>query len=169
MERGIDVNFGITPPDVIERALDLLNVNANSFVLDIGCGDGRALKLARDRGARVLGIECSRLRYRLAQRLLSSFSSNVSVIHGNYRDVVIPAGVTHLFSFLWPGVTERVIDHVQHYVRAFRGVSVIHPLPGKFDRVPLSKKQPGTWFGYFYHSNAKIAHTLRPLKLSKHL
>ena len=44
---------------IFEEALTLAGATAGSFVLDVGCGAGGALKLARQRGADVVGIDAA--------------------------------------------------------------------------------------------------------------
>ena len=39
--RKPDVPFVPTPPEVVERMLDLAKVGKNDVVYDLGCGDGR--------------------------------------------------------------------------------------------------------------------------------
>jgi SAM-dependent methyltransferase len=56
--RKPDVPFITTPPDVVERMLDLADVHPGELVYDLGCGDGRiVIAAARDRGARGVGVE----------------------------------------------------------------------------------------------------------------
>lgn len=53
-----DVPFVPTPEPVVEAMLDLADVGAGDFVLDLGSGDGRiVVAAARDRGARALGVD----------------------------------------------------------------------------------------------------------------
>ena len=46
-----------TPPALVEAMLDLARVTSHDFVVDPGCGDGRIVIAAAQRGARALGIE----------------------------------------------------------------------------------------------------------------
>lgn len=47
-----------TPPDVVERMLDLAEVTGDDLVYDLGCGDGRIVIAAAQRsGARGLGVD----------------------------------------------------------------------------------------------------------------
>jgi SAM-dependent methyltransferase len=43
--------------DATERLLDRAAVDAETTVLDVGCGAGASLRLARDRGARAIGLD----------------------------------------------------------------------------------------------------------------
>jgi len=50
--------FVPTPPEVVERMLEIAAVGRNDVVYDLGCGDGRmVIAAARTRGCRAVGIE----------------------------------------------------------------------------------------------------------------
>jgi len=50
--------FVPTPPEVVERMLEIAAVGRNDVVYDLGCGDGRmVIAAARTRGCRAIGIE----------------------------------------------------------------------------------------------------------------
>ena len=46
-----------TPPEVVERMLDLAGVTSSDVVYDLGCGDGRIAIAAAKRGARAVGVD----------------------------------------------------------------------------------------------------------------
>jgi SAM-dependent methyltransferase len=46
-----------SPPDVVERMLDLVGINPGEFVIDVGSGDGRIAIAAAQRGARAHGVD----------------------------------------------------------------------------------------------------------------
>lgn len=53
-----DVPYVPTPPDVVEKMLELANVDEDDVVYDLGSGDGRiVITAAREYGARGVGIE----------------------------------------------------------------------------------------------------------------
>ena len=54
---GKDVVWIPTPPELVEKMLDLANVTPEDFVVDLGSGDGRNVIGAAKRGARGLGVE----------------------------------------------------------------------------------------------------------------
>jgi SAM-dependent methyltransferase len=54
---GKDVVWVPTPDELVEKMLNLGNVTAGDFVIDLGSGDGRTVILAAKRGARAHGIE----------------------------------------------------------------------------------------------------------------
>jgi len=56
-QKGKDVIWVPTPPDLLEAMLDLAQVTARDVVYDLGSGDGRAVIAAARRGARAVGVE----------------------------------------------------------------------------------------------------------------
>src|SRR5687767_7399323 len=54
---GKDVVWVPTPPDLVEKMLDMAAVTARDYVMDLGSGDGRNIIAAAKRGARGLGVE----------------------------------------------------------------------------------------------------------------
>lgn len=56
-EPEYDVPFVPTPPELVEKMLDLAELAASDFLIDLGCGDGRIAIAAARRGARALGVD----------------------------------------------------------------------------------------------------------------
>ena len=56
-QAGKDVVWVPTPPELVERMLDLAAVTPQDFVIDLGSGDGRNVIGAAKRGASALGVE----------------------------------------------------------------------------------------------------------------
>ena len=54
---GKDVVWVPTPPELVERMLDLAAVTPRDYVIDLGSGDGRNVIGAARRGATALGVE----------------------------------------------------------------------------------------------------------------
>jgi SAM-dependent methyltransferase len=54
---GKDVVYLPTPPELVNKMLDMAGVTAQDYVIDLGSGDGRIVIAAAKRGARALGIE----------------------------------------------------------------------------------------------------------------
>ena len=52
-----DVPYVPTPPEAVERMLDMAEVGAVDYLIDLGSGDGRIAIAAARRGARALGVE----------------------------------------------------------------------------------------------------------------
>jgi SAM-dependent methyltransferase len=66
---GKDVVWVPTPPEMVERMLDLAEVTAQDFVIDLGSGDGRNVIGAAKRGAQALGVEYNPDMVELSRRL----------------------------------------------------------------------------------------------------
>jgi SAM-dependent methyltransferase len=56
-EPNLEVPYVPTPPELVERMLDLADVHASDYLIDLGCGDGRIAIAAARRGARALGVD----------------------------------------------------------------------------------------------------------------
>jgi SAM-dependent methyltransferase len=54
---GKDVVWVPTPPELVEKMLDLAKVTRDDYVVDLGSGDGRNVIAAARRGAQGLGVE----------------------------------------------------------------------------------------------------------------
>lgn len=64
---SFDVPFVPTPPEVVERMLQMVDVKAGDFVIDLGSGDGRIAIAAASKGARALGVDIDPQRVREAR------------------------------------------------------------------------------------------------------
>ena len=67
-QAGKDVVWVPTPDQLVERMLNLANVTADDFLIDLGSGDGRTVIAAAKRGARAHGIEYNAEMVELSQR-----------------------------------------------------------------------------------------------------
>jgi hypothetical protein len=54
---SLDVPFVPTPPEVVEKMLQMAQVKAGDYVIDLGCGDGRIAIAAAKLGAKALGVD----------------------------------------------------------------------------------------------------------------
>jgi len=66
---GRDVVWVPTPPELVERMLDLARVTPRDYVIDLGSGDGRNVIAAAKRGARALGVEYNPKMVELSQHI----------------------------------------------------------------------------------------------------
>ena len=64
---ALDVPFVPTPPEVVDRMLQMVDVGPDDFVIDLGSGDGRIAIAAAKKGARALGVDIDPQRVREAQ------------------------------------------------------------------------------------------------------
>jgi SAM-dependent methyltransferase len=58
----LEVPFVPTPHTLVQHMLDLAQVGAEDYLIDLGCGDGRIAVAAARRGARALGVDLDPLR-----------------------------------------------------------------------------------------------------------
>src|SRR5215510_773320 len=58
-QAGKDVVWVPTPPETVEKMLDIAKVTPQDYVIDLGSGDGRNVIAAAKRGATALGVEYS--------------------------------------------------------------------------------------------------------------
>jgi precorrin-6B methylase 2 len=56
-QKGKDVVWVPTPQELVNKMLEIAEVTANDFVIDLGSGDGRTVITAAKMGARALGVE----------------------------------------------------------------------------------------------------------------
>ena len=68
-QAGKDVVWVPSPPDMVDKLMELGKVTASDFVIDLGSGDGRNVIAAAKRGARALGVEYNPDMVALSRRL----------------------------------------------------------------------------------------------------
>src|SRR5262245_9398859 len=62
-DRKPDVRYVPTPPEVVEKMLEVARVTKKDVVYDLGCGDGRiVIAAARKYGCRAVGFDIDRQR-----------------------------------------------------------------------------------------------------------
>ncbi len=59
---ALDVPYVPTPQIVVDRMIQLGNVDAKDVVYDLGCGDGRLVITAAQKGARGMGVDLNPVR-----------------------------------------------------------------------------------------------------------
>lgn len=128
--RRPDVPFEPTPPEVVDAMLDLAGVTGGDVVYDLGCGDGRIVVRAAQRGARGVGIDVDpqRIRESRARAGRAGVESRVEFREEDlFQADVRPATVVTLF--LWPGVNLRLRPRLLDELRpGTRIVSYMHDM-----------------------------------------
>ena len=67
-KRKLDVWYVPTPPEIVDRMLDVANVRTGDVVYDLGCGDGRmVIAAAKKYGTRGVGVDLDPARIREAR------------------------------------------------------------------------------------------------------
>jgi hypothetical protein len=106
---GKDVVWVPTPPELVERMLDLAGVTADDVVVDLGSGDGRNVIAAARRGARALGVEYNPDLVEVSKRKADAagVSDKASFVQGDmYQADFQHASVLALF--LLPDIMEKL-------------------------------------------------------------
>jgi hypothetical protein len=99
-QAGKDVVWVPTPPELVEKMLDLAKVTPQDFVMDLGSGDGRNIIGAAKRGARATGVEYNGKMVELSRRMASEagVSEKATFIEGDmYEADISKASVLALF------------------------------------------------------------------------
>ncbi|NGP76718.1 class I SAM-dependent methyltransferase [Balneolaceae bacterium YR4-1] len=74
--QDLDVPYVPTPQKVVERMLDLADVNSSDYVIDLGSGDGRIVITAAKRGATGHGIDLDP--QRISEARTNAVNANVA-------------------------------------------------------------------------------------------
>ncbi|HYI65125.1 MAG TPA: methyltransferase domain-containing protein [Allosphingosinicella sp.] len=101
----LEVPFVPTPHALVQRMLDLAEVGASDYLIDLGCGDGRIAVAAARRGARALGVDLDPLRIEEA-----AAAARIAGVEGRvrfrrqdlFRTAIYEASVVALY--LLPGI-----------------------------------------------------------------
>ena len=112
---GKDVMWVPTPPELIEKMLDMAQVSARDVLIDLGSGDGRLVIAAANRGAIARGIEYESGLVELSRRLAvgAAVDSRVTFVKADLFDVDL-SSATVITMFLTPDINlalrERLLE-----------------------------------------------------------
>lgn len=130
------------------QALDLLNLQKGQTLLELGCGDGRVMRAAAERGLRVVGYELNPLLVLVARVVTWRYRSTTKVIWGNYWRASWPEA-EGIFVFLlakyMKKLDKKIIQQRATQDHSIRLVSFTFSIPGKTE----DKRQDGL-FQYDY-------------------
>jgi precorrin-6B methylase 2 len=99
-QAGKDVVWVPTPPELVERMLDVAKVTPQDYVMDLGSGDGRNIIAAAKRGASALGVEYNADMVELSKRnaAAAGVSGKANFVQGDmYEADISKANVMALF------------------------------------------------------------------------
>jgi hypothetical protein len=99
-QEGKDVVWVPTPPETVERMLDIAKVTPRDYVMDLGSGDGRNVIAAAKRGATALGVEYNPDMVELSKRnaATAGVSGKANFVQGDmYQADISKANVMALF------------------------------------------------------------------------
>ena len=99
-QEGKDVVWVPTPPELVEKMLDVAKVTPQDYVMDLGSGDGRNVIAAAKRGATALGVEYNPDMVELSKRnaAAAGVSGKATFVQGDmYEADIAKANVMALF------------------------------------------------------------------------
>jgi SAM-dependent methyltransferase len=98
----------------INEALDMLDLKPGQTLLDLGCGDGRVLKAAADRGLLAVGYELNPVLVIVARLRTRRYRAKVKVLWGNYWHETWPPA-EGIFGFILPKYMAKLHKIVIQY------------------------------------------------------
>lgn len=110
-QAGKDVVWVPTPPELVAKMLDMAQVTASDFVMDLGSGDGRNVIAAAERGARAVGVEYNPEMVALSRRNAekAGVADRATFIEGDMFTADI-SKATVLALFLLPSNLDKLRD-----------------------------------------------------------
>ena len=110
-QSGKDVVWVPTPPELVEKMLDMAAVTPQDLVMDLGSGDGRNIIGAAKRGARAIGVEFNPDMVALSQRLAreAGVGDKATFVQGDMYEADI-SKATVLALFLLPDNLTKLRD-----------------------------------------------------------
>lgn len=129
-----------TPRKRISAVLAAIPLKAGDLLIDLGCGDGRILRLARRRCAiAAVGYELNWLAY-IKARLLCMGQSGLTIVRGNFWKADLSRADV-VCCYLFPDILARLAVKLNQELRpGTMIVSFNFPLPGM---TPQRKLRPG--------------------------
>lgn len=85
---------------IIKTAMDLLNLNHDDVVVDLGSGDGNVLRAAAKHGAKAVGYEINPVLFTIAWLRCMPHRSRIRVLLRDFWLAEFPAETTVVFVFL---------------------------------------------------------------------
>jgi len=109
-QAGKDVVWVPTPPELVEKMLDMAKVKPQDYVMDLGSGDGRNIIAAAKRGARTLGVEFNPDMVELSRRAAAEagVGDKAVFVQGDMYEADISAASV-LAIFLLPMNMDRLV------------------------------------------------------------
>ena len=107
---GKDVVWVPTPPELVEKMLDMAKVTPQDIVIDLGSGDGRNVIAAAKRGARAIGFEYNPEMVAISRRLAqeAGVSDRATFVEGDMFEADI-SQATVLALFLLPSNLDKLM------------------------------------------------------------
>jgi outer membrane protein assembly factor BamB len=127
-----DAIFVTTPPDVVEKMLELAAVRKSDVVADLGCGDGRiVVTAARKYGCKAVGYDIDPMCVRLARDSVKEKRVE-GLVRIEQEDLFrVDLGKVDVVTlYLLPGLNKRLIPQLEKMKPGSRIVSHAFDIPG---------------------------------------
>jgi len=114
-----------SPPQVVQRMLNIAELKAGEVFFDLGAGDGRTVIMAtKEFGARAVGVE---LREDLAKRALStvyeqSLQDRITIVNGDMFNVDLTSADV-VFLYLTTSANEKIRPKLETELK--KGVRIV--------------------------------------------
>ncbi|MEK7102612.1 MAG: hypothetical protein AAB579_01270 [Patescibacteria group bacterium] len=112
----------------VERFLRLAELKPGAVVYDLGCGDGRIVRVAAQAGAAATGFELSLLPYCMAKLRLMSTAGQVrfnDFWHADLRDADV------VYFFLMPGIYSKLKTKLENELKpGAKVIAYVWPVEG---------------------------------------
>ncbi len=140
---GKDVVWIPTPDHAVDKMLDMAQVTARDYVIDLGSGDGRNLIAAAKRGARALGVEYNPDLVVLSKRAAveAGVADKVTIVQGDMFEADI-SKATVMTLFLLPNHLSRLTPQFMKLKPGTRIVSNTYEIGGGWEPDEIAQAQP---------------------------
>lgn len=129
----------------VRAALELIDPAPGQTLLELGCGDGRVLVAAAERGMRAVGYELNPLLAGVAWLRTRRYGGRVRIVWGNFWRVEWPPADV-VFTFLLPRYMKQLDTALKRYPhKPVKLVSFAFKIPGK---TPVGRQQGVFLYGY---------------------
>ncbi|MDB5185397.1 MAG: hypothetical protein JWN38_1205 [Candidatus Saccharibacteria bacterium] len=114
----------------VQAALELADLKSGETLLELGCGDGKVLIAAAERGWQAVGYELNPLLALVAWMRTRRYGKRVRVVCGNFWSAQWPPSQA-VFVFLLPKYMKRLSNKIiQDCDDSVKLVSFAFPVPG---------------------------------------
>ncbi len=121
----------------VDEALDMLKLKPGDTLLELGCGDGKVLVAAAERGYKVVGYELNPILAFVAWVRTRRYGRQVRVVWGNFWNKQWPPA-EGIFVFLLTRYMSRLDTKIaQEYKHPVKLISFAFEVPG---RKPKARK-----------------------------
>lgn len=121
----LDVVYKATPPEVVERMLEVADLKAGDVLYDLGCGDGRIVVAAAQRyGVKAVGFDVDPKRVKEARENARE-NGVAALVTIKEQDLFMAdlAGASVVTLYLLPNLNARLMPRLAHLKPGSRVVS----------------------------------------------